>query len=77
MSNRRSKLTRKTANSKSRKHDPNKGPGRFAKTVLPRASKLRGRLARLEIGRANTPKSKDTADLDYKNYTYRKPGSMQ
>jgi hypothetical protein len=73
---------KKKANEKGRRKRPNAGPGHFStRTLLDaagrglRASSPRGRAARLALRVANAPKSKVSSDLDFKNYTYTRPGA--
>lgn len=87
MANRRV-LAKNRANSSGRRKRPDAGPGRFSSRTLTapkgsdsagmglRASKLRGRQWRLQARIEATPRSKVPSDLDFKNYTYRKPGSL-
>jgi len=75
---------KKKANSTGRKHRNNAGPGRYSQRTLVdketglglRASSPRGRVFRLAERIKFAPKSKLTSDMDFKLYTYRKPGSL-
>jgi hypothetical protein len=77
-------MAKKKANAQGRIKSSKAGPGRFStRTLLGadghglRASSPAGRLHRLACRIAAAPKSKVSSDLDYKNYTYRQPGSLQ